>query len=98
MMPTRRTFLALAGMLVVLLVSTPALAFGRDLSAAEAARAGTPKPPKAQPIGYDISYPQCGKPFPADPAFGIVWPLPVAAISDKDAAWPLVDRAKGIRI
>ena len=33
-----------------------------------------------------------------DPAFGIAWPLPVAAISDKDAAWPLVDRAKGIRI
>ena len=32
-----------------------------------------------------------------DPAFGIAWPLPVAAISDKDAAWPLVDRAKGIR-
>jgi dTDP-4-dehydrorhamnose 3,5-epimerase len=28
-----------------------------------------------------------------DPAFGIDWPLPVAAISDKDACWPLaVDR------
>jgi dTDP-4-dehydrorhamnose 3,5-epimerase-like enzyme len=26
------------------------------------------------------------------------WPLPVAAISDKDAAWPLVDWAKGVRI
>lgn len=23
-----------------------------------------------------------------DPAFGIVWPLPVAVISDKDATWP----------
>jgi dTDP-4-dehydrorhamnose 3,5-epimerase len=27
-----------------------------------------------------------------DPAIGIRWPLPVAAISEKDAAWPLVDR------
>jgi dTDP-4-dehydrorhamnose 3,5-epimerase len=25
-----------------------------------------------------------------DPAFGIVWPLSVSAISDKDAAWPQV--------
>jgi dTDP-4-dehydrorhamnose 3,5-epimerase len=33
-----------------------------------------------------------------DPAFGIAWPLPVAEISEKDAAWPLVDRAKGVRI
>ncbi|HEX6475454.1 MAG TPA: hypothetical protein VF114_10270 [Candidatus Limnocylindria bacterium] len=71
-LPTRRTFLALAGLLVVLLVSTPAVAFGRDLSAAEAVRSQSAKPPKAQPIGYDISYPQCGRPFPANPAFGIV--------------------------
>ena len=28
-----------------------------------------PLPP---PIGYDISYPQCGGPYPANPAFGIV--------------------------
>ncbi len=28
-----------------------------------------------------------------DAAFGIVWPLPVAVISGKDAAWPLVDAA-----
>lgn len=27
----------------------------------------------------------------ADPAFGIPWPLPVASISDKDAAWPFFD-------
>ena len=71
-LPTRRTFLGLAGLLVVLLVSTQAVAFGRDLSAAEAARSQSAKPPKAQPIGYDISYPQCGRPFPANPAFGIV--------------------------
>ena len=33
-----------------------------------------------------------------DPAFGIDWPLPVASISDKDAAWPDVDPAAGIPI
>lgn len=29
-----------------------------------------------------------------DPAIGIDWPLPVAIISDKDAAWPLLEAAK----
>ena len=33
-----------------------------------------------------------------DPAFGIDWPLPIAVISEKDRAWPLVDLAQGIRI
>ncbi len=33
-----------------------------------------------------------------DPAFGIDWPLPVATISDKDAAWPDADPAAGIPI
>ena len=28
-----------------------------------------------------------------DPVVGIRWPLPVASISEKDAAWPLLDRA-----
>jgi dTDP-4-dehydrorhamnose 3,5-epimerase len=28
-----------------------------------------------------------------DPLFGIAWPLPVASISEKDAAWPHADRA-----
>lgn len=28
-----------------------------------------------------------------DAAFGIAWPVPVTVISDKDAAWPLVDPA-----
>jgi dTDP-4-dehydrorhamnose 3,5-epimerase len=28
-----------------------------------------------------------------DPALAIPWPLPVATISDKDAAWPYLDRA-----
>lgn len=27
-----------------------------------------------------------------DPAFGITWPEPVSAISDADAAWPLLNR------
>jgi dTDP-4-dehydrorhamnose 3,5-epimerase len=26
-----------------------------------------------------------------DPALGIVWPLPVSVISDKDARWPLIE-------
>ena len=26
-----------------------------------------------------------------DPAFGLSWPLPVSAVSDKDAAWPAFD-------
>jgi dTDP-4-dehydrorhamnose 3,5-epimerase len=29
-----------------------------------------------------------------DPALGLSWPLPVTAISDKDAAWPLLDTQK----
>ena len=33
-----------------------------------------------------------------DPAIGIAWPLPVAVISEKDQAWPIVDLAKGIAI
>ena len=33
-----------------------------------------------------------------DPAFGIGWPLPVAVISPRDAAWPSVDLAAGVAI
>lgn len=33
-----------------------------------------------------------------DPAFGINWPLPVATISEKDAAWPHVNLEAGIEI
>ena len=29
-----------------------------------------------------------------DPRLGIAWPAPVAVISDKDAAWPLLDAAR----
>lgn len=28
-----------------------------------------------------------------DPAFGLVWPQPVAVISEKDATWPLIEGA-----
>ena len=33
-----------------------------------------------------------------DPAFGIAWPLAVAVISARDAAWPSVDLAAGVAI
>ncbi|NNU80307.1 dTDP-4-dehydrorhamnose 3,5-epimerase family protein [Halovulum dunhuangense] len=43
-------------------------------------------------LTYQVSAPYSpahGSGFrPDDPAFGIDWPLPVAAISDKDAGWP----------
>jgi dTDP-4-dehydrorhamnose 3,5-epimerase len=29
-----------------------------------------------------------------DPAFGLVWPIPVAVISDKDASWPLFEEVR----
>ncbi|MET0373109.1 MAG: dTDP-4-dehydrorhamnose 3,5-epimerase [Rhizorhabdus sp.] len=29
----------------------------------------------------------------SDPLLGIVWPLPVSTISDKDANWPLIDQS-----
>jgi dTDP-4-dehydrorhamnose 3,5-epimerase len=31
-----------------------------------------------------------------DPALGIEWPLPATVISDKDAAWPLLDEKPGV--
>jgi hypothetical protein len=71
-MPNRRTLLAVSGLLIALLVASPATAFGRDLSTADASHVGASKLRTAQPIGYDISYPQCGKPYPVNPAFGIV--------------------------
>jgi len=71
-MPTLRSALAVTLLLLAFLVAAPATALGRDLSASDLGRASAVKPPRAQPIGYDISYPQCGKPFPTDPAFGIV--------------------------
>ena len=29
-----------------------------------------------------------------DPSLGVEWPIPVSVISDKDAAWPLLDEAR----
>ena len=31
-----------------------------------------------------------------DPALGLQWPLPVTAMSEKDARWPLVGSAGGL--
>ena len=51
---------------LVLLAASPAtVAAARETSSAT--RAGS-----APSVGYDISYPQCGGQFPANPAFGIV--------------------------
>ena len=31
-----------------------------------------------------------------DPAIGIVWPEPVAVVSDKDASWPAFEPARSL--
>lgn len=49
-------------------LSPPVFGPEGDASAQAAPNRGGPKAPR----GYDISYPQCGKPYPADPLFGIV--------------------------
>jgi hypothetical protein len=50
---------------LVLLAASPTTVAAARPNLADA-RAGGPA------VGYDISYPQCGGPFPANPAFGIV--------------------------
>jgi hypothetical protein len=57
---------------LMLLASAGTAAAHRPADSAAYARPSSQKPPKAQPIGYDISYPQCGGPFPRNVAFGIV--------------------------
>jgi dTDP-4-dehydrorhamnose 3,5-epimerase len=47
--------------------------------------AGSYEPSAEQGLRYD------------DPALGIEWPLPVTAISEKDASWPLLDDTVGAR-
>jgi len=71
-MPNQRTLLAIAGLLLALFVAAHSTAFGRDLSAADPNHVRPATLQNTQPVGYDISYPQCGKPYPANPAFGIV--------------------------
>jgi dTDP-4-dehydrorhamnose 3,5-epimerase len=48
-------------------------------------------------VTYQVSYPYTpgaeGGLNWDDPMFAIAWPLPVASISEKDAAWPPVDKA-----
>jgi len=51
--------------LVLLTASPTTVAAARETSSAA-------RPGGAPTVGYDISYPQCGGPFPANPAFGIV--------------------------
>jgi hypothetical protein len=55
----------LAGL--ILLAASPVPVAGAKDTAAAARLGGGPRA-----VGYDISYPQCGGPFPTNPAFGIV--------------------------
>ena len=68
------TIAAMVGALHVVAVgSVAAVAPDRDAAAAAADRGGgkpPPKPPNTR--GFDISYPQCGAAYPANPAFRIV--------------------------
>jgi hypothetical protein len=64
---------AIPGLVLVLLAASAGTAAARGVAESDVASSrSTPKPPKSQPIGYDISYPQCGGPFPTNVAFGIV--------------------------
>ncbi|HEX6139800.1 MAG TPA: hypothetical protein VF013_04955 [Candidatus Limnocylindria bacterium] len=67
-MPLRVVRLALAPVLAAALLSaTAGAALGRDESVPEAKGSAA-----RTPVGYDISYPQCGGTYPRDVAFGIV--------------------------
>jgi dTDP-4-dehydrorhamnose 3,5-epimerase len=56
----------------------------------------------ATDVAYQVSHPYTpgaeGGLRWDDPAFGIAWPLPVAAISEKDATWPHVDLPAGLPV
>jgi hypothetical protein len=69
----RASLLAVPGLLVLLLwASAGTAAAHRPSDAGDVARPSSQKPPKAQAIGYDISYPQCGGSVPKNVDFGIV--------------------------
>lgn len=58
-----KKYLSLFALTLLLATATPAVAL--------AAKPGTPGP-TAEYVGYDISYPQCGRKLPTGQAFGIV--------------------------
>jgi len=63
----RRLSLALSPLLAAaLLLPFASVAVGRDVTTADVASG------PSRPIGYDVSYPQCGTALPSDVAFGIV--------------------------
>lgn len=63
----RRTHLLLSPVLAgLMLLSATSLVAGRGIATADSS--GGP----ARPVGYDVSYPQCGGPLPVNAAFGIV--------------------------
>jgi hypothetical protein len=69
----RALLLVVPGMLVaMLLASAGTAAAHHPIEANGYARPSDPRPPKSQPIGYDVSYPQCGGSLPKNVAFGIV--------------------------
>ncbi len=63
---------ALFALPILIMAIAPSIAF-----AAKPEQAGKPKPPSggggtSEMVGYDVSYPQCGKKLPSDYYFGIV--------------------------
>ena len=63
----RRSHLLVSPLLAgLLLVAFNGVAAGRGIATAD------PSGISAPPVGYDVSYPQCGKELPVSAAFGIV--------------------------